>query len=87
MEEIGNTFKLYSLVSLKKDIPEYNLKKGDVGTLIDIVKHPEKEDGAVLEFFNALGDSIKVIAISILSIDNLHENEILSVRSLDKQVA
>ena len=86
MEEIKK-FELYTQVSILKDFPEYQLRKGDVGTLVDFVRHPEKEEGAVLEFFNAIGESIKIIAISTLYIDNLHEYEILSVRTLSKQVA
>jgi hypothetical protein len=47
------------------------------------VPHPEgKEKGAVLEIFNALGVSLQVVAIPITAIENLKDNEILSVRKL-----
>ena len=51
--------ELYQRVSLNKDFPEYGLKRGDIATLIDKVPHPSgKEEGYVLEIFNAIGESI-----------------------------
>lgn len=85
---MNRSFQLYDQVSLKNDLPEYRLKKGDIGTVLDIVKHPEgKEDGIVLEIFNALGGSIQVIAVPFLQIDLLQKDEILSVRKLNSEAA
>ncbi|MFM6060855.1 MAG: DUF4926 domain-containing protein [Microcystis sp.] len=56
--------KLYQEVSLNCDFPEYNLKKGDVGTLVDIVPHPTGgEEGYVLEIFDSEGESIDVVIV------------------------
>ena len=33
--------ELYQYVALSRDIPEYNLKRGDVAMLIDYVTHPK----------------------------------------------
>ena len=75
--------ELYQRISLNRDFPEYNLKKGDIATLVDIVPHPHNgEDGYVLEVFNALGESIKVIIVPISAVEPLKQDEILSVRSL-----
>ena len=81
METLIHSFELYTKVSLNHDFPEYNLKAGDVATLIDFVPHPEnKEEGVVLEIFNTLGESLNVVSIPISSIDSLKEDEIFSVR-------
>ncbi|MCB1159077.1 MAG: DUF4926 domain-containing protein [Leptospiraceae bacterium] len=81
METLIHSFELYTKVSLNQDFPEYNLKAGDVATLIDFVPHPEnKEEGVVLEIFNTLGESLNVVSIPISSIDSLKEDEIFSVR-------
>lgn len=75
--------ELYQKVSLKKDFLEYNLKKGDIATLVDKVPHPSGgEQGYVLEIFNAVGTSINVIIVPESFVEALRENEILSVRSL-----
>lgn len=75
--------ELYQRVSLNKDFPEHNLKKGDIATLIDKVTHPsEGEEGYVLEIFNAVGESINVIIVPKTAVEVLREDEILSVRPL-----
>ena len=76
-------FELYQRVALKRDLPEHQLKKGDVATLVDFVPHPNGgEDGCVLEVFNATGESIAVVIVATSDIKSLRQDEILSVRSL-----
>ncbi|MEQ8757077.1 MAG: DUF4926 domain-containing protein [Coleofasciculus sp. G1-WW12-02] len=75
--------ELYQRVVLSRNIPDHNLKKGDVVTLIDYVPHPSGgEDGYILEVFNAVGESIDVITAPMSAVQPLKNNEILSVRSL-----
>ncbi|NEP78539.1 MAG: DUF4926 domain-containing protein [Okeania sp. SIO3B3] len=75
--------KLYQGISLTKDFPEYNLKKGDIAMLIDTATHPEGgENGYVLEVFNAIEESINVIIVPMSAVEPLKQDEILSVRSL-----
>lgn len=75
--------ELYQRVALCRDLPLYQLKKGDVAMLVDRVPHPnEGEDGCVLEVFNALGESILVVAVSRSDVELLRADEVLSVRSL-----
>jgi hypothetical protein len=77
--------ELYQRVALSHEIPEHNLKKGDVVTLVDYVTHPSGgEDGYVLEFFKAVGKSIDVIAVPTSAVQPLRNDEILTVRSLAK---
>ncbi len=76
-------FELYQRVALNRDLSEYQLKKGDVATLIDFVPHPSNgEEGCVLEVFSATGESIAVVIVPISDIKALRNHEILSVRSL-----
>jgi hypothetical protein len=76
-------FELYQRVALNRDLEEYQLKKGDVATLIDFVPHPSNgKQGCVLEVFNATGESIAVVIVPITDIKPLRNHEILSVRSL-----
>lgn len=75
--------ELYKEVALIKDISSENLQKGDVATLIDIVPHPSQgEDGAVLELFNALGESIAVAVVPISAIAPLRSDQMPAVRPL-----
>jgi hypothetical protein len=76
---------LYQQVALRRDFHEHQLMRGDVATLIDRVPHPSGgEDGVVLEVFNALGDSIAVIAVRVSEVEMLRSDEVLSVRPLDR---
>lgn len=77
------TFELYQYVALRRDLPEHQLKRGDVAMLIDTVPHPEgDEDGYILEAFNALGDSMAVLTVPQSAVEALRADEILAVRPL-----
>ena len=72
--------ELYQRVALRRDLPEYSLKKGDVAMLIDYVPHPSGgEDGCMLEIFNALGESIAVVAVPISDVEPLRADEVLTL--------
>lgn len=75
--------ELYQDVALTRDLPEHQLKAGDIATLIDRVAHPAGgEEGCVLEVFNAVGESIAMVAVPISAVEALRADEILTVRPL-----
>jgi Domain of unknown function (DUF4926) len=77
------TLELYQEVALTRDLPEYELRAGDIATLVDFVSHPDGgETGCVLEVFNAVGESLTVISVPVFTVEVLHSDEILTVRSL-----
>lgn len=77
------TLELYQEVALTHDVPEHQLRAGDVATLIDFVSHPTGgEAGCVLEVFNAVGESIAVVAVPVSAVEALRADKILTVRSL-----
>lgn len=76
-------FDLYQEIVLKYDIPNENIKKGDVATIVEYISSNSGEGGYCLEVFNVLGDTIKVITVSESDIELMNENEVFSVRSLE----
>ena len=75
--------ELYQRVALRRDVDEHHLKKGDVAMLVDRVPHPSGgEPGVVLEVFNAVGESISVVAVKESDIKPLRSDEVLTVRPL-----
>jgi hypothetical protein len=72
--------ELYTRVALTRDIPEANLKLGDTAIYIDHLPVSNEEDGAILEVFNAVGESINVVTVPISAIAPLRENQVLAVR-------
>ncbi|HTQ40866.1 MAG TPA: hypothetical protein VMJ32_17740 [Pirellulales bacterium] len=70
-------------MALTRDINDHGLKRGDVATLVDFVPHPSGgSEGMVLEVFNALGKSLKVVIVTAADIEPLQADEILAVRTL-----
>ena len=83
LRRLNMTLKLYQEVALTRDLPEYQLRAGDIATLVDFVPHPSGgEEGCLLEVFNAVGESLTVIAVPISTVEVLRPDEILTVRSL-----
>lgn len=76
-------FELYQRIALNRDLPEHHLKAGGVATLIDFISHPSGgEDGCILEFFSATGESIAIVIVPKTDLKPLKDDEILTVRSL-----
>jgi hypothetical protein len=75
-------FKEFQQVALAKDIPENNLRRGDLATIVDI--HPANggEVGYSIEVFNALGETIAVTTVPESVLEELTANDVLHVRSL-----
>ncbi|NJO40030.1 MAG: DUF4926 domain-containing protein [Cyanobacteria bacterium CRU_2_1] len=75
------SLELYQQVALSRDFPDHHLRKGDIATLIDRVPHPtEGEAGYILEIFNAVGESVAVMAVPASAVETLRSDEILTVR-------
>jgi hypothetical protein len=75
-------FELYTDAALSRDIPEHQLRCGDVVKVIDRHPSPNGETGYSIEVFNAVGDTIAVTAVPESALEPLHKNEVLSVRAL-----
>lgn len=73
--------ELYKEITLTHDIPQHQLKQGDIATLVDFVPHPTGgETGCILEIFNALGESLRVVTVPISAIQPLTSEDILTSR-------
>ncbi len=73
--------KLYQRVMLKRDLPADDLKAGDLAWLVDYVPHPAGgEEGAVLEIFNILGDSVALVTVPVSAIRTLKADFIPTAR-------
>ena len=75
-------FKEFQQVALAKDIPENNLRRGDLATIVEIYPANGGEVGYSIEIFNALGETIAVTTVPESAFEELTANEILHVRSL-----
>lgn len=75
--------KLYEEVALTRNIPEENLKQGDVAVVVEYVPHPTGgKEGAILEIFNAVGESVAVATVPISAIKSLRADQLFMVREM-----
>lgn len=79
-------FELFTRVALREDFPQHKLCRGDVATIVEYHPIPDDEDGYSLEVFNAVGETIAVIAVAESQIEPLMSNEVLHVRVLEEAV-
>ena len=79
-------YQLLQQVALARDLPEKQLQRGDVATIVD--RHPANggEPGYSIEIFNAVGETIAVTVVSESLLEELTADEILHVRPLAKAV-
>jgi hypothetical protein len=75
-------FELYKDVALTRDLPEERLKRGDIVKLVEHHLASDGEDGYSAEVFNAVGDTLAVIAVPESALEPLREDEVCCVRSL-----
>jgi hypothetical protein len=75
--------ELYTQVVLNRDIPEENLKKGDVAMYIEYLESSDGEAGAILEIFNVLGESIDIATVPISAIESLGPDHMPAARLME----
>ena len=81
--EVIMALKLYDDVVLRVDVPADGLKAGDVAKLVELVPGPPGVgEGAILEVFNALGESICVTSVRASDVEPLREDEVFTMRRL-----
>jgi hypothetical protein len=69
---------LFSQVALAQDLPEHNLKRGDIGTIVEHYPMSEgEEDGYSLEGFNVPQVTIEVAASQIIPIIQWQQEEMI----------
>ncbi len=74
-------FQETEIVVLKRDIPEYGLKKGDIGAVV----HCYRDAAAFeVEFVMAQGDTVALLTLNSEAIRPVMGQEILHVRGLEQ---
>lgn len=66
-------------IVLRRDVPEHDLARGDVGTVVHVYKGGE---GVEVEFVTGEGDTVAVLTLRAEDVRPLGEREILHARVL-----
>ena len=75
-------FELYKDVILTTDLPEEQLKAGDVGTVVERHVVPGLEDGYSVEFFDMTGQTVAVVTVPSGSLRSPTQADRPTVREL-----
>jgi hypothetical protein len=63
-------------VVLTRDVPEYDLRAGDIGTVVHV--HPER--GIIVEFVRASGETQALAELTSADVRPVGDEDLLSVR-------
>jgi hypothetical protein len=75
--------ELYGEVALTRNTPEEDMKQGDVAVVVDYLPRPSGgEEGAILEVFNAVGETMAVVAMPISAVESLRADQVPAVRAM-----
>ncbi len=74
--------ELYTDAAIATDVPESNLRRGDIVKLVDELTAPDGTRGYAVEVLNALGDTIDVREVPASVLEPLREDDVLCVRRL-----
>lgn len=75
----------YERVALSVDHPEWGFSAGDVGTVVEILPHPDGGPrGIMMEMRNALGITLDVITVPETEVRPLMVNDVWSVRRMTR---
>lgn len=71
-------YPLFSQVALAKDLPEYQLERGEVGTIVEYFPMPEgQEDGYSIEGFDVPNVTVEVAASQIVPVGEWEREELI----------
>jgi hypothetical protein len=69
----------FTRVALTTDLPDWKLKLGDTGTVVDVLA---KHNAYIVEFMTILGKTIAVVEVRADQVRPIVEDEMVSARPL-----
>ena len=75
------TFRELDIVVLQKDLPADGLKRGDLGTVVEIYE----PDAVEVEFVAASGKTEALVTLNVADIRPVGEDDLVSVRSYTRK--
>ena len=72
--------KVFDTVVLRMDLPEYGLRKGDLGAVVEVYE----PDGLEVEFVTASGKTVALITLKTSDVHAVDDNDLVSVRPFSR---
>ena len=70
------SYELLDAVVLGRDLPDHGLRKGDLGTIVELYE----PDGLEVEFVRASGETQAVVTLTGADVRPVEDEDLLSVR-------
>lgn len=70
-------FKALDIVVLDRDLPEYGLRRGDLGAVV----HVYEGEGLEVEFVTAAGKTKALATLTVSDLRRVQETDLITVRS------
>lgn len=77
-------FDLFQRAVLSKDFPQYDLRKGDMGIIVEHIVRNGQDDGYIVEFFDAQGNTVDVLPVVESDLEIPRPNTILTYREMHR---
>lgn len=77
-------FDLFQRAILSKDFPQHGLQPGDMGIVVEHVPRSGQDDGYILEFFDAQGNTIDILPDLESDLEIPRPNTILTYREITR---
>lgn len=74
------SFKVLDTVVLATDLPEYGLRQGDLGAVVQIYE----PDGLEVEFVTASGKTEALVTLNVSSVRPVMDNDLVAVRPYNR---
>ena len=72
--------KVLDTVVLRMDLPEYGLRKGDLGAVVELYE----PDGLEVEFVTASGQSRTLVTLKTDAVRSVVDNDLAAVRPFNR---
>jgi Domain of unknown function (DUF4926) len=71
-------YKLLDTVVLDRDLPQYGLRAGDLGAVVEVYE----PDGLEVEFVTASGKTQALVTLKVNDVRPVQESDLVTVRSV-----
>jgi hypothetical protein len=75
------TYRLLDTVVLDRDLPEYGLRKGDLGAVVEVYD----AEGIEVEFVRVSGKTQAVVTLVASDVRSVLDNDLVAVRSVEHE--
>ena len=71
-------YRLLDTVVLDRDLPEYSLRAGDLGAVVEVCE----PDGLEVEFVTASGKTQALVTLNVNDVRPVQDGDLIAVRSV-----